>query len=205
MVWTARWSSGADPVPVKLLLVAAHPEVVEHRFHFQLDLGLAAVRLAIDPNISLALEVDQFGAEPDIKPGHASDVVQPDQIGERARFHLDRGGIQVAAQHLDGPRGRGEAGVELADDHAVEPIVRDAGRIHFERLGVRVAAMAVHPVECRADLLGQGLQATPVVLNVGDVPRFLDQRLDVLDENELAGRRGQIADHEEKRHALVMV
>ena len=55
-----------------------------------------------------------------------------------------------------GGLGRGGApGAELADHDAVEPVVGDAGRVRLERLGIRVAAVAVHPVEGRRDLLGQ--------------------------------------------------
>ena len=66
-VCAAELSSCADPVPVKLLPVAAHSEVVEHRLHVQLDLGLSAERLAVDPDIRLSVEVDQFRAQPDIE------------------------------------------------------------------------------------------------------------------------------------------
>ena len=64
----AKLSSGADPVPVKLLPVASHSQVIEHGLHVQLDLGLPAKRLAVDPDIGFSLEVDQLRAQPDIEP-----------------------------------------------------------------------------------------------------------------------------------------
>ena len=51
----------------------------------------------------------------------------------------------------------GAAGAELADHDAVEAVVGGPGRVDLERLGIGVAAVAVHPVEGGRDLLGKRL------------------------------------------------
>ena len=64
--------------------------------------------------------------------------------------------------------------------------------------------MPVHPVEERGDLFGELFEAAVVILHVGDVPGLEDQGLQVGAEDDLAGSRRQVADHEVERQALVV-
>ena len=62
-----RSSARRDSVPVNLLPIAAHPQVIEHRFHLELELGLTVVRLAVDADVGFPLELDELRAEPDVE------------------------------------------------------------------------------------------------------------------------------------------
>src|SRR3954447_1963891 len=96
-----------DLVPVELLAVAAEAEVFEEGFRRKLELS-PVVGLVVDPDLELPLEVDQPGAEPDVKLLDP-DGLQVDEIAQVARPHLDRGRAQVLAEHLDGLGGGGPA------------------------------------------------------------------------------------------------
>ena len=105
-------------MPVELLPIAAEAEVFEHRLDFELDLALE-IGPVLDADLDPAFEVDELGAEPDVEASDSAHL-QLDQVGERAGFHLDRGGIEVLAEHIGGFRRGGAAGAELADDDTVE-------------------------------------------------------------------------------------
>ena len=88
-------------------------------------------------------------------------------------------GLRFWPKTLDGLGRGGVAGGELADHDAVEAVVGRPGGERLERLGIRVATVAVHPVEGARDLLGERLQPAALVFDVGDVPGLEDHRLDV--------------------------
>src|SRR4029079_16723243 len=71
-----------NSIPVELLPVAPQAEIIEHRL--QIELGRALeVGPALDADLRPPLEVDEFGAEPQIQPLHALDV-QPDEVAQAA-------------------------------------------------------------------------------------------------------------------------
>ena len=53
-------STRRNPMPVKLLPVAANAQVFEHRLAFELDLALV-IRLVLDADLHPSLEVDELG------------------------------------------------------------------------------------------------------------------------------------------------
>ncbi len=95
-----------DAIPVKLLPVAAQAKVFEHGPAFEFGLALE-IGPVLDTNLEPALEVDQFGTKPDVEALDSAHL-DPDQVGNGARFQLDRGGVKVLPEHFGG-LGRGRA------------------------------------------------------------------------------------------------
>ena len=89
------FSACRKPVPIQLLPITAHSEIVEHRLPMSsLSLFLASeLGAVVDADIRLPLEVNELGAEPDVELADAPDL-QPDEVGHSAGRHLDGGRVE---------------------------------------------------------------------------------------------------------------
>jgi hypothetical protein len=65
-------STRRNPMPIKLLAIAANAQVFEHRLAFELDLP-SVVRLVVDGDLHPSLEIDELGGKPDIQALDAVD------------------------------------------------------------------------------------------------------------------------------------